>query len=193
MRTKRGTRTAVERVQARIRERLGSSTRPRKTQAELAQRLKISEPSLTELLNGKASRRGLLHHLDAIADYLGVPPSTLVVRSPAAIAELQAGEGRLLAHYRALPREIQGEILSVFEHFATLLPEEREARYWWSRIRRLKRSEDRAMLDRTLDDMLHGRHTDPANTDGTAAPGSTAATTQSTRRKTGSGGNAGPR
>lgn len=163
--------TAVERVQARIKERLAAEERPKgskRTQKALARVLGISSASISEMLNGPASKQGLLHHLDAIADYLGVPTSLLVSRAQSTIAELRKHEPKMLAHIRSLPDHVQLDLLSVLEHFCGLLPEEREARYWWSRIRRIKRAEDRERLDRVLDDVLLGQRPGPSK-DGHAA------------------------
>jgi transcriptional regulator with XRE-family HTH domain len=182
-------RTAAQRVQARVRERLGSKSDRRRTQKELAGKLGIAEPSLSELLNGKASERGLLHHLDTIAEYLGVPPSLLVAKAQSPVVELRKHEPKLLAHFRMLPNPLQMQVLAVFEHFAGLLPEEREARYWWSKIRRVKRSEDRGRLDKFLDDVLLAQRTDPTSTDGRVAPhpaGATAPANQPRSRVRGS-------
>lgn len=138
---KRHTETAVVRLKRRIAERLDADRdRPRpfrRTQQGLAERIGITKSTLNELLNGESSNRGLLAHLDKIADYFGVPPSLLIHRNDTALMEVSADEFRLLRHWRTFPPEIQAHVAGAFDYVAGLLPEEQAERRIWQRWRRL--------------------------------------------------------
>lgn len=160
-------RNAVDRLKDRIAARIDEDRdRPkgfRRTQTELAKKIGISKPTLNELLNGPSSTRGLLAHLDKIADYFGVPPSILIHRNDTALIELQQGEYRLITHWRNLPADVQETIMAMFDYFAGLLPEEREARRIWRMWRVLGR-QDQARLDEMLREAYRLRRTGAAKT-----------------------------
>lgn len=164
---------AVARLKARISARLDADKdKPRnyrKTQAGLAAALKISKGSLNEALNGNASKRGLLFHLDGIAAYFGVPPSLLVHANDTSLIELQQGEWRLVQHWRRLPPEAQESVLLLFDYFAGLLPEEKEQRRLYQLWRRLTRLEQEN-FEKTLRDQLRGRPSRRGQDTGSAAP-----------------------
>lgn len=150
---------AVQRLRDRISIRLDDERKQprgfRKTQRGLAARLGITQGALSEMLSGPAATRGLLAHLDKIADYFGVPPSLLVHANDTALIELQRGEWRLVQHWRRLPPETQDAIMEVFDYFAGLLPEEKEQRRLYVKWRKLSAAQ-REQMERTLDDQIRG-------------------------------------
>lgn len=152
--------TPVERLVRRINERIDADRdKPRalrRTQMGLAKRIGINKATLNSLLNGPISSRGLLAHLDKIADYFGVPPSLLVHANDTALMELHQGEWTLLQHWRRLSPDVQEGLLAMFEYFSGILPEEKEQRRLWMKWRRLSAAE-RERLERTVDDQLRGR------------------------------------
>lgn len=151
---------AVDRLKKRIAHRLDEEKdRPkgyRKTQQELAKKLGIEKSTFNELLNGPSSTRGLLAHLDIIADYFGVPPSLLVHRNDTAIIEIFQDEYRLLTHWRALPVDVQEQVMAMFDYFAGLLPEEKAQRRFWQMYRRLD-GRDRQTIENQMRDTLLAR------------------------------------
>lgn len=159
--------TAVQRLKRRISERLDiDRDRPRqyrKSQRGLAAAIGVSEQTLSELLSGPASSRGLLAHLDKIGAYFGVPPSLLVHRNDTALMEVQQEEYRLLTHWRAFPVDVQEQVMALFDYFAGLLPEEKEQRRWWTKIARIKSANDRARAERTIDEILRAQRTQRAS------------------------------
>lgn len=148
-------RTAVDRLKEQIAERIDADrARPREfrfSQRRLADHIGITKQTLNELLNGPSSRRGLLTHLDKIADYFGVTPTTLVQAGVLALHELTIEERRLVEHWRTLPFTVRDSAMGVMDYLSGLLPEEREERSIWQRWRQLG-SRDRARLDRMLTD-----------------------------------------
>jgi transcriptional regulator with XRE-family HTH domain len=157
---KRSRENAVARLKRRIAERIDADhDKPRafrRTQMGLADRIGITKQTLNELLNGPSSNRGLLAHLDKIAEYFGVPPSLLVHANDTSLMELHQGEWVMLQHWRRLSPEVQESLLAMLEYFAGILPEEKEQRRLWMKWRRLTAAE-REGLERTLDDQLRGR------------------------------------
>lgn len=151
------TKNAVDRLKDRITDRIDADRdRPRGirySQAGLAKRLGISRSTLNELINGPSSRRGLLTHLDAIADYFGVPPSLLVHRNDTATMELTREEYRVVAHWRTLPPELRESAMGVLDYLSGLLPEEREERHIWLRWRRLT-AKSRTRMDMALSNAM---------------------------------------
>lgn len=159
---------AIERVRARVLARLdGKDSGPRsfrRTQVQLARELGIKKSSIHELLHGRPSEkkkaeRGLLYHLDAIAKFLGVPVSALVHRGDTPLVELGRREHRMLAVYRRLDPEVQNLVVALSEHITGLLPEERQARRWWNKIRRIRNARDVDYVAKTIDDVLRAQHT----------------------------------
>lgn len=148
---------AVARLKRRIADRLDADRdRPKgykRTQQGLAERIGIHKATLNELLNGPTSNRGLLAHLDKIADYFGVPPSLLIHKNDTALMELRPEEYRLVTHWRNFPIDVQEQIALMFDYFAGLLPEEKEERRIWQRWRRLS-PPNRARLEAMLEDTL---------------------------------------
>lgn len=148
---------AVQRLRLRISERLDADKdKPqgfRRTQRGLAKRIGISEPTLSELLSGPQATRGLLAHLDKIADYFGVPPSLLIHRNDTALMEIAPEEYRVIKHWREFPRDVQEQIAAMFDYFAGILPEEKEERRIWQRWRRLS-PPARARLESILEDAV---------------------------------------
>ena len=153
--------TAGDRLRARIRARLEDERdKPRllrRTQQGLAKAMGISPGSLSELLdsNPKAPReRGLLENLDTVAKYLGMPPSFFVHRDDTSVVELQNDEPRLITYWRQLPAYIQQGLMDTLTYVAGLLPEEREQRRWWVKIRRIADPARRAEVEQLIDDIL---------------------------------------
>lgn len=148
---------AVDRLKDRIAERIDADRdRPRGirySQSGLAKRLGINRSTLNELINGPSSQRGLLTHLDTIADYFGVPPSLLVHANDTASMELTREEYRVVAHWRTLPPEVRASAMGVLDYLSGLLPEEREERSIWLRWRRLG-APSRLRMEGILSDAL---------------------------------------
>lgn len=145
---------AAQRLLRRISERLDEDRdRPlthRRTQRALAKALDIKESSLSELLRS-ATKRGLLVHLDKIAQYFGVPPTLLIHANDTALMELTPEEYRVISHWRTFPPDVQEQVAAAFDYFAGLLPEEKSQRRIWHRWRALS-TNDQARLDRALED-----------------------------------------
>lgn len=175
---KKSAETAVDRLKRRVAERIDADRdRPpgyRKTQADLAAAIGIAKGTLNELLNGASSTRGLLAYLDRIADYFGVPPSLLVHRNDTALMEIHPSEHRLLTHWRTFPPDVQETVMSMFDYFSGLLPEEKEERRIWQKWRRLS-PKDREHMERQLTELTRlsrrsaGTNTAPAPTAPTTA------------------------
>lgn len=148
---------AAERLIRRISDRLDADRdKPRthrRTQRGLAERLNISEGALSEMLSGPARTRGLMAHLDKIAEYFGVPPSLLVHRNDTALMEMTTEEYRVITHWRSFPVDVQEQMASMFDYFAGILPEEKEERRIWQRWRRLSPA-NRARMEAMLADTL---------------------------------------
>lgn len=157
----KSTETAVQRLKRRISERLDiDRDRPRqyrKSQRGLAAAIGVSEQTLSEMLSGPASSRGLLAHLDKIGTYFGVPPSLLVHRNDTALMEVQQNEYRLLTHWRTFPPDVQERMMAMFDYFAGLLPEEKEQRRWWVKFSRIKKPSDRLYIEQAIDDVLRAQ------------------------------------
>lgn len=153
---------AVARLQRRIADRLDADRdRPKgfkRTQQGLADKLGIAKGSLSELLSGPAASRGLMAHLDKIADYFGVPPSLLVHRNDTALMEITPDEYRILRHWRTFPPDIKEQIAAMFDYFSGLLPEEKEERRIWQQWRRLSPGAQ-ARMDQILQDTLRAEQT----------------------------------
>ncbi len=176
MAQKRPTETAVDRLKVRMTARFeAEKDKPRdlrRSQSDLAEKLGIGRSTLNEALSGESARRGLLHHLDAIADYFNVTPSLLVHRNDTNLIELRGDEYRFVSHLRQMPTSVQEHLLLLLDFFAGLLPEEREHRRIWMQLRAL-RPERRAVVLKTLDDqMADQRRTRQGKDTGPAAPGS---------------------
>jgi transcriptional regulator with XRE-family HTH domain len=163
---------AVVRLKRRIADRLDADRdRPRplrRTQQGLADKIGIAKGTLNELLNGPSSNRGLLAHLDKIADYFGVPPSLLIHRNDTALMEMTADEYRIIRHWRTFPADVQEQIASAFDYFAGLLPEEKAERKIWQRWRRLS-PHSRARLENALETAYRAELTAKRATRGSAA------------------------
>lgn len=178
---------AVERLRRRISDRLDAdSDKPRafrRTQRGLAEKIGISDQTLSELLHGPASQRGLLAHLDKIGEYFGVPPSLLVHKNDTALIELRPNEYRLVQHWRNMPEDVQRTVMDAFDYFVGLLPEEREARKIW-RMWRALGSRDRVELEEMLREAYRTRRIVGAKTaPAPDAAASTPATAARARRK----------
>lgn len=172
---------AVIRLKRRIADRLeADKDRPRgfrRTQIGLAEEIGITKQTLNELLNGPSSQRGLLAHLDKIAKYFGVPPSLLIHKNDTAMMEVEPEEYRLLAHWRRFPTSVKDRLMEMFDYFAGLLPEEREARRWWHKIQQVRNPSELSAIEQGIDDVLHAQRTRPDESAMPAARGSSAATT----------------
>lgn len=187
------TENASQRLLRRISDRLDADRdKPRgyrRSQSGLAAKLGISKGALSDLLHGPATSRGLMAHLDKIAEYFGVPPSLLVHKNDTALMELEQGEYRILLHWRNFPVDVQEQIASMFDYFAGLLPEEKEERRIWQRWRRLS-PPNRARLEAMLEDTLKAEQLAKRAT--RAAPAAADRTAESlapgqTRRRVGRG------
>lgn len=168
--------TAVDRLKLRMMARFeAEKDKPRdlrRSQSDLAEKLGISRSTLNEALSGDSARRGLLHHLDTIADYFNVTPSLLVHRNDTNLIELRGDEYRFVSHLRQMPPAVREQLLLLLDFFAGLLPEEREHRRIWMQLRAL-RPERRAVVLKTLDDqMADQRRTRQGKDTGPAAQGS---------------------
>lgn len=186
--------TAVDRLKRRISDRIDADKdKPRqyrRSQTGLADKIGINKATLNELLNGPSSHRGLLAHLDKIADYFGVPASLLVHRNDTAMMELQQGEYRILQHWRTFPPDVQDRIEDLFTYFAGLLPEEKEQRRIWVQWSRLD-PKDRTRIEDQMRIALQARRlerTRPAATDQPPAAGEATGSTappSTAKRRTG--------
>jgi transcriptional regulator with XRE-family HTH domain len=127
----------------------------RRTQASLAKLLGIEPGTLSNALNGRDKHAIRLKHVDIIAEYFGVQPAALVQRSGNNLVELAPVEVRLLTHWRDFPTDIQTQIMTMFDYFAGLLPEEKEQRRWWIKVSRLRKPSDRRRVEQMIDDLLH--------------------------------------
>ena len=157
--------TAVERLQNRISYRLDAErdkpARFRKNQQRLAEKLKVTKQTLSEMLHGPAAKQGLLARLDEIADYLEVPPSFLIHRNDSSLIEVSAEEAKLLKYWRTWTLDVRGQVLSMIEFLAGLLPEEIEDRMYMRNVKRLTTAH-RTLHDESLQRLLrlqqkHGR------------------------------------
>lgn len=180
---------AVDRLKDRIADRIDADRdKPRGvrySQVDLAKRLGIKRSTLNELINGPSSQRGLLKHLDTIADYFSVPPSLLIHRNDSAVMELTREEYRVVAHWRTLPPEVRESAMGVLDYLSGLLPEEREERSIWLRWRRLG-AKSRLHMEKTLSDALAAeRHTRQATRAARDAPDRTAETDAPARTRQG--------
>lgn len=168
-------RNAVERLKDRISDRLDAERdKPRslrKTQRGLADHIGIKEGTLSELLKGPSSSRGLLAYLDGIADYFHVPPSLLVHKNDTALMELQPGEYKVLQHWRRFPIDVQESMMALFDYFGGLMPEEKEIRRLGSLWARLTPNE-RENIERTIRDQIRGRRILRAGDSGAVAQAS---------------------
>lgn len=156
--TRKAPENAVARLKRRITDRIDADKeRPRefrRTQVGLAEKIGITKQTLNELLNGPSSKRGLLAHLDAIAEYFGVPPSLMIHKNDTAMMELEPEEYRVLAHWRRFPPSVKDRLMEMFDYFAGLRPEEREARRWWQQIQQIRRPKDRLAIQQAIDEAL---------------------------------------
>lgn len=153
----KNTENAAQRLLRRISDRLDADRdKPRgfrRSQQGLADKLGISKGALSDLLHGPASSRGLMAHLDKIAEYFGVPPSLLIHKNDTALMEIEQAEYRLIQHWRSFPPDVQEQLASMFDYFAGILPEEKEERRIWQRWRRLSPA-NRARMEAMLQDTL---------------------------------------
>lgn len=170
---------ATARVRQRVLDLLDASRESprglRKTQSGIATALGLNKATISQILKGKSDFR--MAHLDALADYFGVPPSTLFRLESSRLIELTPAEIRLVRHWRTWPAEIQALILPLYDYFAGTFPEEKEMRRWWLKVQRVRRPSDRDYIERTLDDVLRAQSTERGAGAGTAAPRPSAATT----------------
>jgi transcriptional regulator with XRE-family HTH domain len=148
----------VTRLKARISAALDATRdRPlplRKTQVGLADACNITKQTLNEQLNGPNAQRGLLVHLDQIAEYLETTPTALVQQGDTALVELAGDEQRLIKHWRHLSLTTRIAVMDLLAYFDGLLPEEREERRWWQEIRRIKNPRDLNYLRDTIADLI---------------------------------------
>lgn len=153
--------TAVDRLKARIAARIDSDRHReravRYSQVGLAAKIGINKSTLNELLNGPSSKRGLLTHLDAIADYLNLSPAELVKGERSKLMELSVAEQQIVQQWRDWPREIRAAVLRLFDHFGGLLPEEQEAREYGYLFRQLRHPQLRADAMNTLRDAVNSQ------------------------------------
>jgi hypothetical protein len=175
--------TAAERVRGRIKARL---LHMNKDQEWLASALRISAPSVSEMLSPpkrrKRPERGLLHRLDDIAKALDMPPSYFIVKNERAVVELHGDEHKLIAHWRRLPKGVHRQVMDLFTFVAGLLPEEREERELWLMIRRLG-SADRSGMVQLARDILQKRRTGAGTYTEPAGQASSPATEPATHSK----------
>jgi transcriptional regulator with XRE-family HTH domain len=187
--------TAYDRAKARISDHLdrerGKPLNLRKKASDLAFRLGITRGTLSGMLSDeqKAPERGLLHHLDKIADFLDITPSDLVRRQDTPLVELSALEWRIIQHVRQFPPSVREQIVLFYDYFGGLLPEEREQNQWWVKLRRLS-AERRQAVERTLDEQFAaqmrsqlGRGTGPAAPASRSRKPPSSAPAAGTRRK----------
>jgi transcriptional regulator with XRE-family HTH domain len=139
------------------RERQRPKAYQRRTQRGLAAKLGIEPGTLSNALNGRDSHAIRLKHVDVIADYFGIPAATLVTQVGNALQEVTPAEGRLLAHWRDFPLDIQERVMAMFDYFAGLLPEEKEQRRWWIKISRIRKPTDRLYIEQAIDDVLRAQ------------------------------------
>lgn len=132
----------------------------RRTQTGLAKKLGIEPGTLSNALNGRDSHAIRLKHVDVIADYFGVPPAALVTMQGNVLNELTPEEVRLIEHWRDFPVDIQDRIMSMFDYFAGLLPEEKEQRRWWIKISRIRKQSDRLYIEQAIDSVLRAQRTE---------------------------------
>jgi len=146
----------TERIQGLLeRERLQKRPKGlRKTQVGLSKAIGVQPPTVSQTLAGRHDAAFRLVQLDNIADYFGVTPASLIQYDTSAMMELTPAEKRWLQHWREWPPDVQRQVLELLEFFATaILPEERQERVWWTRMRRLS-PDDRSSLARYLDALL---------------------------------------
>ena len=164
---------AVDRLKRRIEARIDADKdKPRalrKSQQGLAKEIGIKKSTLSELISGASSQRGLLAHLDKIAHYFGVPPSLLVHANDTSLIELERNEWRVLQHWRTFPDNVQESILELFDYFAGLLPEEKEHRRILTKWAKLT-ADERAHLEQVLNDVWRERRFRRARGSGGAGP-----------------------
>jgi hypothetical protein len=125
----------------------------RKTQRGLATALKLDPATVNQALARRAGQAFRLVQLDAIADYFGVTPASLIRWPTSALWELAPEEARLVRHWRTWAADVQQQVMGLLDFFAGLLPEEKEDRRLFQKWRRLN-PQDRAYAERTIDDLL---------------------------------------
>lgn len=135
----------------------------RKLQKGIADATGIKPATVSETLKRRNNTTFRLVHLDKIADYLGVTPSDLIRHAHSALWELTPEETRLVRHYREWPTDVQDRVMALFDFFAGMLPEEKEQRRLWTKWRRLK-PQDRAYVERAIDDVLRAAKGDAPDT-----------------------------
>jgi hypothetical protein len=127
--------------------------RLRKTQRGLADALKIDAATINQAIARRKGQAFRLVQLDAIADYFGVTPATLIQRPTSELWELTPNEVRLVRHWRAWAFDVQTAVMQLLDFFAGMLPEEKEDRRLFQKWRKLSR-QDRAYAESTIDDLL---------------------------------------
>jgi hypothetical protein len=131
----------------------------RKTQRGLALALKLDPATVNQALARRAGQAFRLVQLDAIADYFGVTPASLIRWPTSAMWELTQAEARLVRHWRTWATEVQQQVMGLLDFVAGLLPEEKEDRRLFQKWRRLT-PPDRAYAERTIDDLLRAEARD---------------------------------
>lgn len=153
----------------------------RRTATRLADALGIERSTLSQTLSGRHNSAFRLIHLDKIAEFFGVPPSTLIQYDHSSMTELTPAETRILRHWRTWPPDIQESLLPVYDYFAGLLPEEKEQRRWWQKINRIKRQSDRDYVERTVDDVIRAQRNERGGDTARVAQASSGQTAPATR------------
>jgi transcriptional regulator with XRE-family HTH domain len=154
-----------------------------RTQAGLAKSLGIKPGTLSNALNGRDSHAIRLKHVDVIAEYFGVPPALLVTQPGNSLHELTPEESRLLTHWRDFPLDIQERVMSMFDYFAGLLPEEKEQRRWWVKVSRIRKPSDRRYIEQAIDDVLRAQRIERGGDAPPAGKGSFDATESAIRTR----------
>lgn len=181
-------RTAHERIQARLRKLIDQEREKpanlRKNQVRLAEELRVAKSTINEMLES-APQQGLLYHLDRIATFYRTTPAELVRGDNSPYMELTPLEARIIAHIRQFPTSVQEQILSLYDYFGGLLPEEKQRAEWWLKLRRLS-AERRQAVERTLDAQYAAQiQSQREKGSGPAAPASGGERRVSTGRTTG--------
>lgn len=125
----------------------------RRTKKGLADYLNLTKGTVQDALDRRENTAFRLVHLDLIAEYLEIPAAELIAPNESKLSELRRDEQRLIRQWRAWPTDVRARILSVFEFFGELWPEDVDQRNWLHDLKRLN-AEKRADLRRALDALL---------------------------------------
>jgi transcriptional regulator with XRE-family HTH domain len=143
---------------------------------EVSKKLRERKPGEPDERN----RDFTMRQIDAVAEFLRVPPALLIQNDTSTLQELTDEELRLVKHWREWPPDIQELVLPLLDYFTGQTPMEREQRRMWMRYRRLN-VRDRAYVERSIDDLWSQQKRERAARTAPAAPRSSGGPGEPTR------------